>query len=210
LEKIDLKKELKHLYAPSARKVTIVDVPRFNFVMLDGAIAPGDTPETSQEFQDAFGALYGASFTLKFMSKLRETNPIDYTVMALEGLWWTDTGEFNFQTVEEWKWTLMMMQPDHITQDMFQEAARQLKEKRNNPAIDRLRFESFQEGLCVQIMHIGPYSEEPRTIEKMKVFARANGYALCGKHHEIYIGDPRRAKPDRLKTVLRHPIEKPG
>jgi len=208
MNKIDLKKKFKHLYAPSAKKVEIVDVPNFKFVMIDGRIEPGKTPETSQEFQEAMEALYGASYTLKFMSKLRESDPIDYTVMALEGLWWTDSGDLDFNKPDEWKWTLMMMQPDHITEEMFQEALQQLRKKRDNPAISRLCFENFHEGLCMQIMHIGPYSEEPRTIDKMMAFARENGYALRGKHHEIYLGDPRRAKPERLKTILRHPIEK--
>jgi len=208
MNKIDLKKELKYLYAPSAKKVEIVDVPRFKFVMVDGRIQPAETPETSQGFQDAMGALYGVSYTLKFMSKLRETNPIDYTVMALEGLWWTESGEFDFNKKEEWKWTVMMLQPEHITAEMCQEALQQVKEKRENPALSRIRFESFHEGLCVQIMHIGPYAEEPRTIEKMMTFAQENGYQLRGKHHEIYLGDPRRAKPESLKTVLRHPVEK--
>ncbi len=99
MKKIDLRKELKYLYAPSAKRVEIVDVPRFKFVMVDGKIEPGKAPGTSQEFQDAVGALYGVSYTLKFMSKLRERNPIDYTVMALEGLWWTDTGEFEARRV---------------------------------------------------------------------------------------------------------------
>ena len=207
MKKIDLKKELKYLYAPSAKKVEIVDVPRFNFVMIDGKIEPGDTPETSQEYQEAIGALYGASYTLKFMSKSREINPIDYVVMALEGLWWTDSGEFDFQKKEAWKWTMMIMQPEHITEEMYQEALRQLEEKKETPALSKIRFESFHEGLCMQIMHIGPYAEEPRTIERMRAYAQENGYNLCGKHHEIYLGDPRRAKPERLRTILRHPVE---
>ena len=208
MNKIDPKKELKYLYAPSAKKVGIVDVPRFKFVMVDGGIQPAETPETSQEFQDAMGALYGVSYTLKFMSKLRETNPIDYTVMALEGLWWTESGEFDFNKKEEWKWTVMILQPEHITEEMYQEALQQVKEKRENPALSKIRFEGFHEGLCMQIMHIGPYAEEPRNIEKMMAFAQENGYQLRGKHHEIYLGDPQRAKPESLKTVLRHPVEK--
>jgi hypothetical protein len=208
LEKIDLRKNLKLLYAPSARRVEVVDVPSFKFVMVDGAIQPGETLATSQEFQDAIGALYGASFTLKFMSKLQKHNPIDYAVMALEGLWWTDLGEFNFDEQEPWKWTLMIMQPDHITETMYREALQKLREKKENPALSRLRFETFHEGLCIQIMHIGPYSEEPQTIERMIAFAQENGYTFRGKHHEIYMGDPRRAKPEKLKTILRHPIER--
>lgn len=208
MEKIDLRKKLKHLYAPSAKRVEVVDVPRFKFAMVDGAIEPGETPATSQQFQDAIGALYGASFTLKFMSKLQEHNPIDYAVMALEGLWWTDSGEFDFNKQEPWKWTLMIMQPEHITEEMYQEALRQLKKKKDNPALSKIRFESFHEGLCIQIMHIGLYSEEPQTMERMKAFAQENGYAYRGKHHEIYMGDPRRAKPERLRTILRHPVQK--
>jgi len=106
-----------------------------------------------------------------------------------------------------WQWTLMMLQPDHISVAMVQEALEQQQKKRPNPALSRLRFESFREGLCMQIMHVGPYADEPRTIEKMAEFAQAHGYCMRGKHHEIYLGDPRRARPDRLKTVLRHPIE---
>jgi len=109
---------------------------------------------------------------------------------------------------EEWKWTMMMMQPDHITEEMYHEALKQVREKRDNPALSRLRLERFREGLCMQIMHIGPYAEEPRTIDRMMAFAKENDYALRGKHHEIYLGDPRRAKPERLRTILRHPIEK--
>lgn len=208
--KIDLKKELKYLYAPSAKKVEIVDVPNFHFAMIDGVIRPGETPDSSQEFQDAIGALYGVSYTLKFMSKLRKDNPIDYPVMALEGLWWTDSGEFDWNVKQEWKWTIMILQPDHITAEMFHEARQQLMKKRDTPALSRVRFEGFQEGLCVQIMHLGPYSEEARTIERMAAFAQENGLRFCGKHHEIYLGDPRRAKPEKMRTVLRHPVERVG
>jgi hypothetical protein len=206
MKKLDLKKQLKYLYAPSARKVEIVDVPNFNFAMIDGQIEPGRTPETSLEYQNAIGALYGASFTLKFMSKLRKKNPIDYSVMALEGLWWIDSGGFDFNSKESWKWTMMIVQPKHITTGMFQEALQQVRKKRDNPALSRVRLESFHEGLSMQIMHVGPYSEEPRTIEKMKTHALEQGCNLRGKHHEIYLGDPRRAKPEKLRTILRHPI----
>jgi hypothetical protein len=213
MAKPDLKKELKYLYAPSAKKVGIVDVPEFNFVMIDGIIEPGETPGSSESYRNAIGALYGASYTLKFMSKLRQTDPLDYTVMALEGLWWTDAGDFSFNAEDPWRWTMMMLQPDHIGETMFQEALQKTREKaaaksEDNPAIDELRFERFHEGLCMQIMHIGPYSEEPRTIAKMEAFAAENGYQKSGKHHEIYLGDPRRAKPERLKTILRQPVSR--
>lgn len=208
MKKLDLRKEFKYLYAPSARKVEIVDVPTFNFAMIDGETRPDETPATSQEYQNAIGALYGVSFTLKFMSKLRKKNPVDYPVMALEGLWWTRSGEFSFSRKEPWKWTMMIMQPQHITGEIFQDGLEQVRKKKENPSLSKIRLESFHEGLAVQTMHIGPYSEETRTITKMYDFARENGYDLSGKHHEIYLGDPRRAKPEKLRTILRHPISK--
>lgn len=207
-KKIDLRKELGRLYAPSAKKVEIVTVPEFGFVMLGGQLKPGESPGASQEFREAMMALYGVAYTLKFMSKLRKRNPIDYPLMALEGLWWVESGEFDFAKKEVWNWQLMIMQPKHITESMVQAALRQLKEKKGNPALDRMRFETFHEGLCIQIMHLGPYSEEPQTIERMKTFTQENGFSLRGKHHEIYLGDPRRAKPEKLRTILRHPVEK--
>jgi hypothetical protein len=208
MKKLDLRKELKHLYAPSPRKVEIVDVPAFSFTMIDGSIEPGQSPGTSESYANAIGALYGASYTLKFMSKRRKTDPVDYPVMALEGLWWTARGDFDLSRKDEWKWTMMIMQPDHITGEMFEEALHQLRQKKDNPALSGLRLESFHEALSMQIMHVGPYAEEPRTIELMTAFARENGYAARGKHHEIYLGDPRRARPERLRTILRHPVVK--
>jgi hypothetical protein len=208
-DKLDLRKKYKHLYQPSAKTPVIVEVPEFNFVMLDGSIAPDETPATSQSYRDAFEALYGMAYTLKFMSKRRDKKPIDYTLMALEGLWWVDSGKFDFTKKEPWHWTMMMMQPDHITPRMFEQALDELKQKgKGGPALGQLRFERFHEGLSVQIMHIGPYSEERPTIEKMHAFAHENGYELRDKHHEIYLGDPRRTKPEKLKTVLRHPVKK--
>jgi hypothetical protein len=207
MQKLDLRKELKYLYQPSAKKVEVVEVPRFQFAMLDGEIEPGFAPAESPAFQEALMALYGVSFTLKFTSKLRKVDPIDYPVMALEGLWWVETGKFDITHPEGWKWTLMMLQPDFISTEMFQEALTQLRKKKGDqPAFSRVRLESFEEGLSIQIMHIGPYSEEPTTIAKMDAFAQENGYQKRGKHHEIYLGDPRRAAPEKLKTVLRFPV----
>ena len=209
MQKLDLRKELKYLYAPSAKKVEVVEVPNFQFIMLDGRIEPGETPETSKGFRQAFEALYGVSFTLKFNSKLRKDNPIDYTVMALEGLWWVEGGEFDINVKGNWCWTMMMVQPDHISSELYAEAVEHVRKKRDNPALSLLRFERFHEGLSMQIMHVGPYSSEPATIDKMHAYAAENGYALRGKHHEIYLGDPRRAAPEKLKTILRQPIAGP-
>lgn len=210
MTKLDLKKEYKHLYNPSAKQVSVVEVPEFKFLMMDGTIKPGEPVNESAEFVNAMEVLYGLSYTLKFASKKRKENPIDYTVMALEGLWWVDEGNMWVSRDNPWYFTAMIMQPDHISKDMFQQALVEFKRKKgdHNPALAKLRFEPFHEGLSVQLMHLGPYSEEPATIERMDAFADENGYQMHGKHHEIYIGDPRRADPSKLKTVLRHPVKK--
>lgn len=174
--------------------------------MIDGAIEPDQGPGTSPLFQENMQALYGAAYTLKFMLKTRKENPVDYPVMALEALWWVEDGEFNIQKPGNWKYTMMIMQPDLITPENFYEALAQLRKKKPGPGIERLRFEWFREGPCVQIMHVGPYAEEPATITRMDAFARENGYTLHGMHHEIYLGNPMRADPSKLKTALRHPI----
>jgi hypothetical protein len=207
MTKLDLRKEYRSLYQPSAKKVEVVDVPSFQFAMIDGDIEPGAAPGTSPAFQAALESLYGISFTLKFQSKQRKENPIDYTVMALEGLWWVEDGVFDITNPGNWRWTAMIMQPPHITPQMFDQALAQLRKKKPSSTLDRLRLENFHESLSLQTMHIGPYATEPATLEKMHLFASQNGYIFHGKHHEIYLGDPRRADPANLKTVLRHPVE---
>jgi len=210
MKRIDLRKELKYLYAPSAKKVELVDVPAFQFAMVDGVIEPGEGPSTSKAFQDAIQALYGIAYTLKFTSKLRAKNPIDYQVMALEALWWTGSGGFAFDPKRPWRWTAMILQPDHITRAMWEAGVKQLREKRDSLGVRKLRLERFKEGRCIQVMHIGPYAEEPKTVERMHAFAKENGLAIRGKHHEIYLGDPRRAKPEKLRTVVRLPVVNAG
>lgn len=211
--KLDLKKELKPFYLPSARKCVAVDIPAMSFVIIDGAIEPDQSPGTSPLFQENMQALYGAAYTLKFTAKLRKQDSVDYPVMALEGLWWVEDGIFDLQKPGNWKYRVMIMQPDLVTEDMFSDALAQLRRKRGDqPAFARMRLDRFQEGLCVQILHIGPYAEEPATIVKMQLFMQENGLedlvGQGGMHHEIYLGDPRRADPARLKTVLRHPVRK--
>jgi len=213
MKTLDLKKQFKHLYQPSAKKVEIVQVPRLQFAMIDSAIEKGAEPGTSPAFQEAMMALYGLSYTLKFTSKLRKKNPIDYPIMALEGLWWVEDGHFDLTVKDNWCYTVMMLQPEHISHEMFEEAREQVRKKRgDSAALSKARLEYFEEGLCVQVMHIGSYATEPATVERMKAYAEENGYrdlvGSGGKHHEIYLGDPRRADPAKLKTVLRHPVEK--
>jgi hypothetical protein len=209
MKKLDLRKDLKRFYAPSAKKVEIIEVPRFQFAMVDGDIEPGQGPSTSAGFAEALQAIYGISYTLKFSSKKRKVDPVDYPVMALEGLWWVEGGAFDIGAPGNWFYTLMMLQPEHISPEMFREALAELRRKRgDSPALSKVRLEAFEEGLCVQTMHIGPYATEPATVERMRAFAEANGYRMRDKHHEIYLGDPRRADPAKLKTALRHPIER--
>lgn len=203
MKKLDLKKELKPLYLPSRKDVEVVRVPRFNYLMIDGI---GD-PNTSPEFQQAMQALYSAAYTLKFMIK-KEKN-VDYPVMAPEGLWWADDmTAFSKDQRSDWKWTLMILQPKLVTKALFKKAIKQALERKGLPAIEKLRLEAYDEGLCVQIMHIGPYADERPTIEKLHNFAKDHGLELKGKHHEIYLNDPRRVRPEKMKTVIRQPVQK--
>ena len=206
---LDLRKQLKSFYTPSPKKVEVVDVPAFQFIMIDGRIEPGMGPGTSPGFHEAMQALYGSAYTLKFMCKKRKEDPVDFPVMALEGLWWVEDGQFSITRKDNWVYTVMILQPDFITQALFQEALHQLKKKKGDqPAFSRLRLETFTEGLSLQIMHVGPYDTEPTSVAVMDAFALEHGYVKIGKHHEIYMGDPLRADPEKLKTILRHPISR--
>jgi len=203
MSKTDFKKELKHLYRPSAKEFVVVDVPPMNFLMIDGH---GD-PNTAPEYTDAVEALYAVAYRLKFMSK--KEKGMDYVVPPMEGLWWVENmEEFTTEDKSTWDWTMMIMQPEWITQEMFEEALKQVEKKKNPPALTRLRLETYHEGLAVQIMHIGPYDAEAPTIARMHAFIDENGYEPAGKHHEVYLGDPRRVAPEKLKTVLRQPVKK--
>lgn len=210
---LDLKKELKDYYRISAKKVAAIYVPRFQFLMIDGEIEPGLAPGTSPQFQENMEALYAAGYTLKFMLKKRDEDPVDYPVMPSEGLWDVKDGKFDLQVKDNWIYTLMILVPDLITPELLEQALIQVKRKKGDqPGFARLRLDSFEEGLCVHTMHIGPYATEPETLTRMHSFMQENGYqdlvGAGGKHHEIYLGDPRRAAPEKLKTILRHPVQK--
>lgn len=202
---LDLKKDLKHLYNPSAKQPAIVDVPAMNFLMVDGA---GD-PNTAQEYRDAMQTLYGVSYALKFMLKKGESG-IDYAVLPLEGLWWVENmADFTVTDKGAWLWTMMIAQPEWITLDMVQAAMDQTARKPDPPAaLAKIRFEAYREGLSAQIMHIGPYAAEAPTIAGLHQFIHEQGYERRGKHHEIYLGDPNKTKPENLKTVIRQPVGK--
>ncbi len=212
MKKLDLKKELKYLYLPSAKKVEILKVPPLQFAMIDGAIEKEAEPGSSPKFQETMQAMYGIAYTLKFMLKKRKTHAVDYPVMALEGLWWVENGTFDITVKDNWCYTLMILQPSVVTLEVFEEGRAEVRRKRgDSAALGQVRLATFDEGWCVQVMHIGPYATEPATVERMRAFAEENGYRDCvgrgGKHHEIYMGDPRKADPAKLKTVLRHPVE---
>jgi hypothetical protein len=202
MEKRDYKKELKPLYGPSAKKVELVDVPEMNFLMVDGA----GNPNSTQSYAEAIEALYALSYALKFMVKKGEI-AIDYGVMPLQCLWWADDmNAFTQDRKDEWKWTAMIMQPELITAEMVEVALEQVKKKKNPVALPLVRFESFAEGKAAQMMHIGPFSEEGPTIEKVHAFIEEKGAKRSGKHHEIYLSDLRRAAPEKWKTIVRQPL----
>jgi len=213
MKTLDLKKEFKYLYAPSAKKADIVKVPKLQFAMIDGVIEKGKEPGNSPAFAEATQALYSISYTLKFMLKKRKINAIDYPVMPLEGLWGIQDVNVDVGKKDNWSFTLMILQPAVITKDVFADGMEQVRKKKgDSPELSKVRLSHFEEDVCVQMMHIGPYATEPATIEIMRAFAAENGYrdnvGPNGLHHEIYLGDPRKANPAKLKTVVRHPLKK--
>jgi hypothetical protein len=200
---MEREKEIARLYKPSATACEIVDVPKMRFLMIDGS---GD-PNTSHEFQEAIQALYGVSYTLKFT--LKKSGGPEFRVAPLEALWWSDaSGRLDASDKAGWSWTAMLRQPDFVEPAAIADATAQAKAKRELPALPKMRFETFREGLSAQIMHVGPYAAETPTIEKLHAFIAEQGCEPVGKHHEIYLGDPRRAAPEKLKTVIRQPIRR--
>jgi hypothetical protein len=201
MNKVDFKQQLKHLYNPSAKDVTVVEVPPLHFLMIDGA----GNPNTAITYKQAVEALFAVSYALKFMVK--KGAGIDYGVMPLEGLWWADDmTQFNFENKDIWKWTALVMQPDYVTDAMFKAAREQVAHKKDLPALGDLRFSVFHEGQAAQIMYLGPYAEEGPTIAKLHHFIDQQGGQRQGKHHEIYLSDPSHTAPQKLKTVIRQPF----
>lgn len=199
-EKLDWKKDFKKLYFPPAQPV-LVDVPTMHFLMLDGH---GD-PNHSQAYQEVVEALFSVSYTLKFL--IKKAAGIDYAVFPLEGLWWVDDmSEFSVDRKDEWDWTMMIAQPDMVTAAWVEQARRDAMKKNASKYIEQVRFEPYAEGLCVQVMHTGPYADEGPTIARLHAFLFEQGGMLAGKHHEIYLSDVRRTAPEKLKTVIRQPM----
>jgi hypothetical protein len=202
---LDLIKQYNHFYQQPKNTVSFVEVPKLNFLMIDGKGNPNNNPDYSA----ALGALYGVAYTLKFAVK-KGSLQVDYKVMPLEGLWWTeDMSEFTLEDRGNWLWRMMIMVPDLITEEMVMRSVEDVRKKKNPPRLDEVRFEPFEEGLAAQIFHIGPYGETERpSVEKLHVFIKDNGCVRRGKHHEIYFNSPLRTDPSRLKTIIRQPAEK--
>jgi len=199
----DVRKDLKHLYAPSAKLVSLVDVPPLSFLMIDGH---GD-PNHSLQYQQAVEALYALSYALKFALKKAGH---DYAVAPLEGLWWAENmADWARLRAAEWDWTMMIMQPEPVTAEAVERVKEEVMRKKQLDALSRMRFAAYHEGLAVQILYYGAYQDEGPTIARLHAFAGEQGFGLRGKHHEIYLGDPRRTAPEKLKTVLRQPVDRP-
>jgi hypothetical protein len=200
MRKVDLKKELKQPYQASAKEVRAVEVPAFQFLMIDGE---GD-PNTSPAYPEAVEALFSVSYTAKFMMK--KAQAVDYGVMPLEGLWWSDDlSVFAAGDKSKWKWTMMITQPSFVPSSVIDAALGEVRKKKGLGAVDRLRLENFAEGSCAQVLHVGPFATEGPTIERLHAFIDARA-ARRGKHHEIYLSDIRRAAPAKWKTIIRQPM----
>lgn len=201
MAKVDFKKELRHLYVPAGKAISVVDVPPMSFLMVDGS----GNPNTSPAYAESVEALYAVAYALKFKVK-KSKGGIDYGVMPLEGLWWADDqGEFIARNKDAWRWTMMIMQPDFVTQALVDEA-RSDADRKKLAALGCMRFEPFCEGPSAQILYVGSYDGEAPTIAGIHAFIQKNGWVKRGKHHEIYLSDPRKTAPERLKTVLRQPF----
>jgi len=200
MTKLDLRKELRRFYT-AKRKPELIDIAEGKFLAILGRGDPN-----GPEYQEAMQALYGMSYTLKFDQKAKGRN---YTVMHLEGLWWVEGGVFDLNDPaprELWRWKSMIRQPDFISEKIVEEARPKVREKRGTK-VDKVKLESFHEGPCAEVLHVGPYSEEGPTIQLLHGFIEESGHRPRGDHHEIYLSDTRRAKPENLKTILRHPVE---
>lgn len=212
MKKLDYKKEYKDLYMPKTSP-SIVEVPEMLFIMVDGK---GD-PNTSPEYKHAMSLLYGLSWTIK-MSKMKGTKPagyFEYVVPPLEGFWQADDMNFAEMTIgdkSKFRWTSMIRQPEFVTPAVFEDAKAVLGKKDPDLNLDLARLVKYTEGLCAQVLHIGPYDDEPETVKKLGRYIEEQGYVTDiseeRRHHEIYLGDPRKTAPEKRKTVIRHPIRK--
>jgi hypothetical protein len=182
--------------------VSLVEVPELNYLMIDGH---GD-PNTSPEYTAAIETLYPLSYAIRGI--IKDEEEFKYVVMPLEGLWWTDDMEsFSVEDKSDWRWTLMIMQPDFVTESIVEQAHDTVRDSKELPSLSDVRFESLDEGASAQTLHVGPFSAEGPTVERVHEFIESHGYSLRGRHHEIYLSDVRRTDPERLRTIIRQPVE---
>jgi hypothetical protein len=198
-EKLDLYKTHKDDYSKT-KKPRLLTIKPAQYLTIVGKGEPG-----GDGFVARVGALYGMAFTIKMARKFAGN---DYAVCKLEGLWWgkRKDGQFFSEPKSQWNWQLLIRVPDFINEVDRKNAVGALLAKGKDPAVSEVKLETIDEGLCVQMLHVGPYDQESRTIAQMLGHAEAEGYAFHGKHHEIYLSDPRRVAPERLQTILRHPV----
>lgn len=203
--KADLLSNLKDAYTASAKSPKIVTIPKLKYLTIDGH----GSPDKSPAFQEGVTALYQLAYSLKSMLKKHNSGG-HFKVMPVEALWWPPNGTAFLSAPDDWNWTVMMAVPSSMTSTLVQKSITQLREKKNapSPAIDNIRLQEIREGKAVQMLHVGPYSREEATVNTLGDFATAEGYALSGRHHEIYLSDPKRVVPERLKTIIRYSISK--
>ena len=199
-DKVDLYRQDKKEYA-ATRNPALVKVGPAVYLCISGQGAPG-----SDAFSEAIGALYGVAFTVKMTRKFAGES--DYVVSKLEGLWPDFSSAQAMTDKNTWNWQMLIRTPKFVSQKEIAKAASVLMKRGKGAEVQRVRLEALEEGLCVQALHVGPYGDEPATIATMKSFAESKGFKLSGAHHEIYLSDPRRVAPAKLKTILRHPVEK--
>ena len=205
MKKIDFKKEFKQLYAASANKVDILKVPRMTMLMIDSE----GNPTEGGKFDTAAGAIYGIAYCLKSLLKKwkKPKGYYDYVVPPFESVWWAESGAFDVNNSPDWRWRLLLRQPDYVSKAMVKDAVKELAKKREAGPLNAVRLEKFSEGLCAQTLHLGSYMEEAPTIKRIMEFLDNEGYTIRGNHHEIYMSNPHRVPPERLKTILRYPIK---
>ncbi len=204
MSKTDFKKTMKELFNPPPQQFSMVDVPPLNFLMIDGKGTPDSAAQT--EYAQALAALYPTAYKLKFLSKDKLDR--DYVVPPLQALWWADDMEvFVNGEQDQWQWTVMIMLPDWIDVEHVEEIRSRLAATSDLPALEKLRMENLNEGLAVQVMHIGAYSNEGPVLKRLhEEFLPQNNLVENGHHHEIYLSDPRKTAPEKLKTILRQPV----
>lgn len=202
MDTLDLRKELKNFFTAPVKEPVLVDVPAFNYLMIDGS----GNPNTAPEYSAAVQSLYSLAYTLKFSFK--KAGVLDYPVMALEGLWWAeDMNQFSAERKDDWLWTMMILQPEVVTRAALEKACQEVNRKKPGLPLEKVRLEVFAEGRSAQLMHLGPYAAEAPNIQRLHQFIFAQGLHLRGKHHEIYLSDPNRSAPEKMRTVIRQPVE---